>query len=58
MSGVHRLEHIERFCAAAFADDDAVRAHAERVDDKVADRDASLSFDVRGARFETAEVFV
>ena len=33
MSGVHCLEHIERFCAAAFSDDDAVRAHAERVDD-------------------------
>ena len=29
-AGVHRLQHVERFGAAALADDDAVRPHAER----------------------------
>ena len=40
VAGVHRLEHVQRLAAAALADDDAVGAHAQRVHDQVADRDA------------------
>src|SRR5918993_1010676 len=35
VSRVHRLQHVERFFAPDLADDDAVRAHAERVHDKL-----------------------
>ena len=48
VAGVHRLEHVERFAAAALADDDAVRPHAQRVADEVADRDSPVAFDVGG----------
>ena len=32
VAGVHRLQHVERLGAAHLADDDAVGAHAQRVD--------------------------
>ena len=56
VAGVHRLEHVQRLAAAAFADDDAVRAHAQRVADEVADRDGAAALDVRRARLEAHEV--
>ena len=31
MAGIHRLHHVERFRAAALADDDAIRSHAQCV---------------------------
>ncbi len=31
MAGIHGLQHIERFTAAAFADDDAIGTHAQRI---------------------------
>ena len=39
VTGVHRLEHVERLAATDLTDDDAVGPHAQRVPDEVADRD-------------------
>ena len=49
MSGVHGLQHIEGLFATALTDDDAVGAHTEGVDDKFADTNGAMAFDVRGA---------
>ncbi len=46
MTGVHGLQHVERRRVANLADDDAVRTHAERVADEVADRDLPLALHV------------
>src|SRR6185312_15856658 len=51
VTGVHGLEHVQRFFAADFADDDAVGTHTKGVDDEVANFDGAVPFDVRGARF-------
>ena len=52
MTGVHCLKHVERFAAAALADDDAVRTHSQGVADEIADVDFAFAFDVRRTRFE------
>ena len=49
VTGVHRLEHVERLGAANLADDDPVGAHAQRVADELADPDLALALDVRRA---------
>ena len=36
VAGVHRLQHVEGLAAADFADDDAVRTHAQGVADQIA----------------------
>ena len=36
VAGVHGLQHVERFGAARFADDDAVGPHTEGVDEQIA----------------------
>ena len=36
VAGVHGLEHVERFAAAALADDDAFRPHTQGVADQIA----------------------
>ena len=41
---IHRLQHIERFRAAAFADDDAVRPHTQGVFHQVTRGDLALAF--------------
>ena len=56
MARVHRLEHVERFAAAALADDDAVGAHAEGVLHEIADRVLALPLHVGGARLERDDV--
>ena len=56
MTGIHRLQHIQRFAAAAFADDDPVGAHSQTVLDQVADSYRALAFDVRRPRLETHHV--
>src|SRR5205823_9667838 len=50
--GVHSGEQVEALAAANFAEDDAVRAHTQSVDDEVADGDRALAFEVRRPRFE------
>ena len=46
MARHHRLDHIERLAAAALADDDAVGALAQRMDDELSDGDLALALDV------------
>ena len=55
-SGFHRLEHIQRFFASDLADDDAIGAHTERVDDQLALPYGTLPFDVGGPRLQTYDV--
>src|SRR3989441_13281194 len=54
VAGVHRLQHVEGFAAATLANDDAVRAHAERVLDQVALHDLTLALDVGWTRTRSA----
>jgi len=46
VTGVHRLEHVERLATTHLADHDSVRSHAEGVPDQIADRDLALALDV------------
>jgi hypothetical protein len=56
VTGVHGLQHVERLAAAALADDDAIRPHAQRVANQVADRDLAFAFHVRRPRLERHHV--
>ena len=58
VTGIHRLQHIESFRAAALSYDDAVRAHSQGIDYEVAYSNSPLSFDVGGSGFQPAEIFV
>src|SRR5713226_9188611 len=58
VAGVHGLEHVERLAAAAFADDDSFRAHAQGVDHETLNRDLTLTVDVFGARLHAAHVLL
>ncbi len=51
VAGVHGLQHVEGFLAAALAEDDAVGPHAQRVLDQLALADFALALDVGRARF-------
>src|SRR5262249_40411530 len=46
MAGVHRLQHVEGFGAANLADDDTVRARAQRVAHELALRHRADAFDI------------
>ena len=48
VSGVHRLQHVERLAAATLADDDPVGSHPQGVAHKVANLDRTLALDVGG----------
>ena len=56
VTGVHRLQHIQRLRATTLADDNSVRPHPQRVDDQILNRHAPLAFDVRRTRFEANQV--
>ena len=56
VAGVHRLQQVERFGSADFADDDAFRAHTQAVLDQVAHGDLAFAFEVRRARFQAHHV--
>ena len=58
MTGVHRLQHVERFFAADLADDDAIGPHTQGVDQQLALLDRALAFDVRRPRFEPGDVLL
>ena len=58
MTGVHGLEHVERFFGTDLADDDAVGTHAQGVDEKFALLDPASSLDVGGAAFESHNVML
>ena len=53
---VHGLQHVERFFATNFADDDAVGTHTQTVDDQLPLHDRALAFDVRGTAFQSHHV--
>ena len=52
VAGVHGQQHVERFGAAHFADDDARRPHAQCVAHQIADADLADAFDVLAAHLE------
>ena len=52
MAGVHGQQHVQRFGAAHFADDDARRPHAQCVAHQVADADLTHAFDVLAAHLQ------
>ena len=56
MAGVHGLQHVEGFLAAALAEDDAVGPHAQRVLDQLALADFALAFDVGRPRLHAADM--
>ena len=56
MAGVHGLEHVEGFFAAALAEDDALGPHAQRVLDEIALADLALALDVGRARLHAGDV--
>src|SRR3954454_7767515 len=58
VTGVHRLEHVERFTGANLAEDDPVGPYAQRVLDEVALSDFALPLDVRGASLEPDDVLL
>ena len=58
MPGIHRREHVERFRPADLADDDPIRAHAQRVADEIANQHLALALDVRRPRLEPDHVLL
>ena len=56
MAGVHGLQHVERFFAAALTDNDTVGAHSERITNEVALSHFPLALDIGGARLQSADV--
>ena len=58
VSGVHRLQHVENFIASHLADNDAVRPHAQAVDQQMPLFDRPFSFDVRRAGFHRRHVLL
>ncbi len=58
MTGVHGLQHVQRFPATAFADHDAVRTHSEAVHDEIADRHLAPAFDVWWAGLQRDDVLL
>ena len=58
MAGVHRLQHVERFLAAALTDDDAVGPHSQRVLQQITHRDLTGAFEIGGTRFETHDMWL
>ncbi|MNZ97325.1 hypothetical protein D3C78_1165580 [compost metagenome] len=51
MAGVHGLQQVQHFAAAHFADDDAVGAHAQAVDEQVANAHMPCSVEAARAAF-------
>jgi hypothetical protein len=58
MAGVHGLEHVERFPAAALANDDSIRPHPKGVLEQVAHSDLTFPLDIGRTRFEPYDVFL
>src|SRR5215510_6159896 len=56
MACVHSLQHVERFSAADFTDDDAVRAHTQAVHKEFTLPDSAIAFKIWRAGFETRHV--
>src|SRR6185436_16216396 len=49
---VHGLQHVQRFTAAAFSNDNAFGTHTQRVNHEVTDGDFATSFNIGWAGFK------
>ena len=58
VAGVHGLQHVEGFFAANLADDDAVGAHTQAVDQQLPLADRALPFDVGRPGLQAHDVFL
>src|SRR6185437_12257040 len=58
VTGVHGLQHVERFFTPAFPEDDAVGTHTQCVDHKHTLRNLTLAFDVGRTGLHTDPVLV
>ncbi len=56
MTGVHCLQHVQRFGAAHLTNDDTVGAHTQGVDHQLANRDLPFAFDVGRSCFQTNDM--
>ena len=56
MTGVHRLQHVERLAAPAFTHDDAIGPHAQRILDQIPDGDGPAPLGIGGPRFQRHQV--
>ena len=56
MTGIHRLQQVERFRSANFADDDPLRSHTQAVAHQIAHGDLALALKVRRPRFQPHHV--
>ena len=53
VAGIHGLEHVERFFAANFADDDSVGPHTQAVDDQLTGLNRSFAVGIRRAALQS-----
>src|SRR5450759_4328322 len=58
VAGVHRLQHVKRLAATALTDDDALRAHAQGIDDQSLNGDLTFSVDVLWPCLEPADMLL
>ena len=58
MTGVHRLKHVQRFAAAAFADHNPIRTHPQRVANQIADGDRPPPLDIRRTRLQPYQMLL
>src|SRR5438552_3730687 len=56
VTGIHRLEHVERFFPSHLADDDAIGPHTQRVDHELTLADCAFVLDIWGPCFEANHV--
>ena len=56
VAGVHGLQHVEGFLAAALAEDDALGPHTQRVLDQLALADFALAFEIGRPRLHARDV--
>jgi hypothetical protein len=56
VTGIHCLQHVECLGAPAFADDNSVRPHAQRISKQLARGDFAPTFDVWWTRFHAGNV--
>ena len=56
VSGIHRLQHVQRFLAAHLPHDNPVGTHAQAVDKQLALTHRAGAFEVRRARFQARQV--
>ncbi len=56
VTGVHGLQHVQRFLAADLADHDAVGTHTQAVDQQFALAHRAVAFEVGRTGFETRHV--